>query len=317
MTVLVTGATGVIGSHLVRALKERGEDVVVTIYTEPKGRFLSETLDAVKIVSMDIRDYSHMLEVVSRYGVDEIYHLAALAKVAAAQKDPMNTYRTNVMGTVSVLEAARQCDVKKVLVMLTDKVYGNRREATENSPVNYSEPYSTSKACQRLVTESYMETYGMDIVLPHSCNVFGYDPFSSRIFPNVIKKCLRGKAPAIFTNDKSVREYIYVEDLVVALLKLMGPRKRSSEGYHGVYNISTGWVHTNEQIVLKILDNFPNLPPVYTTKDNLPKQIDVTTMKSIRKEFVWGPTWSMDEAIDSTVAQFIRYKDDWGLKEVK
>lgn len=309
--VLCTGSTGLIGSHMLRYLKEKGKQVVATVYSEPKGKFLAETLKDVKVVGMDIRLPEYMLETVARFNVSEIYHFAALAKVGASQKDPYNTFNTNIMGTVSILEAARHCDVDRVLIMMTDKVYGNKQGATENSPLQVSEVYGASKACQRLVAESYIETYGLDVVIPHSCNVFGFDPYSNRIFPNVIKKAIQGESPYIYQNDKSLREYIFVDDLVEALYTLMGSRKHSNKGYTGCFNISTGWVYDNEAIVLKILEHFDDVMPVYTKWENPPKQVDVTTMKSIRKEFTWKPSWSMDEAIDATVSEFIHYIGDW------
>ena len=105
---------------------------------------------------------------------------------------------------------------------------------------------------------SHIDTYGMNIVMSHCCNVFGYDPYSNRIIPNVIKKCLKGQSPLIFTNDDSIREYVYVEDKVAAIENLMNDYDKI-----GSFNISTGWVYNQKDIVLKILEHFDGLAPKY------------------------------------------------------
>lgn len=303
--VLCTGSTGLIGSHLVNKLKQERK-VVSLVHDEVPSRWLDESLGGTIKVRGDVRDFGLIRRVINQYDVSEVFHFAARANVKQAYKDPVNVYETNVMGTVSVLEACRQLDVKKTLVLITDKVYGEKVDATEDDPLQPSEPYATSKIAQQQIAESYAKTYGMDVITPHSCNVFGLDLHSNRIFPNVIKSCLRGEQPIIFANDHSIREYIYVDDLVDALKTMV-----YTEGfpkYMGTYNVSTGWVYDNEQIVLKVLEHFPSLKPKYVDGD-LPPQIQRQTMKSVR--WNWKPGWSFDDAVDRTIADFEKYREDW------
>ena len=303
--ILVTGSTGLIASHLVNNLKQERK-VVSLVHDEVPSRWLDEALGGTVKVRGDVRDFGLIRRVINQYDVSEVFHFAARANVKQAYKDPVNVYETNVMGTVSVLEACRQLDVKKTLVLITDKVYGERVDATEDDPLQPSEPYATSKIAQQQISESYAKTYGMDVITPHSCNVFGLDLHSNRIFPNVIKSCLRGEQPIIFANDHSIREYIYVDDLVDALKTIV-----YTEGfpkYKGTYNISTGRVYNNEQIVLKVLEHFPSLKPKYVDGD-LPPQIQRQTMKSVR--WSWKPGWSFDDAVDRTIADFEKYREDW------
>ncbi len=299
MTTLVTGATGLIGTHLVSELKKE-EKVICYAHTPPIGQFQKEALDGTVVINGDIRDYRSLKRVMSRYYVDKVYHLAALAEVKSAFKDPIGVYDVNVMGCVKVLEAARTVGVDKTLVLITDKVYGEKLGAVETDVLHASEPYGTSKVCQQYICQSYAETYGMHIVTPHSCNVFGYDPYSNRIFPNVIKKCLKGDAPRIWANDKSIREYIYTEDVVSALMYCMGY-------YTGSINISTGWVHDNKNIVEEIAKHF-DLTPILTYPENIPTQIQEQTMSSDRYNFI--PAWSFEDAVERTVADFIKYQED-------
>jgi dTDP-D-glucose 4,6-dehydratase len=242
-------------------------------------------------------------EILSRFEIHKVYHTAAISLVKTAHRDPMSVYSVNAMGTLALLEACRTVETDRILVMNTDKVYGEGLEATEERGYQFSEPYGTSKACQGLIANSHMETYGMNIVMSHCCNVFGYDPFSNRIVPNVVKKCLRGQSPWIFTNDDSIREYVYVEDKVGAIESLMNDDTKK-----GSYNISTGWVYNQKDIVLKILENFDGLEPEYVESD-LPAQIDKQSLKSVRWD--WKPKWKFEDAIKTTIDGFKKYRNDW------
>ncbi|MFW9810816.1 MAG: NAD-dependent epimerase/dehydratase family protein, partial [Candidatus Thorarchaeota archaeon] len=150
---------------------------------------------------------------------------------------------------------------------------------------------------------SHMETYGMNIVMSHCCNVFGYDPFSNRIIPNVVKKCLQGKSPLIFTNDDSIREYVYVEDKVNAIQQLMNDHSKK-----GSFNISTGWVFNQKEIVLKILEFFEGIEPEYV-ESKLPAQIKKQSLKSVRWD--WKPSWNFEDALEKTIEGFKKYRNDW------
>jgi UDP-glucose 4-epimerase len=301
MRVLVTGAGGFIGSHLVRRLREDNEVVSLVHEVPLHGVWIREALDGTTIVRGDIRDMNFLREVISRYRVGKVYHLAALASVKTAHKDPYGVYNVNVMGTVSLLEACRQVGVEKILLLETDKVYGEGT-AAEYDSLRHSEPYATSKCCQELIARSYMDTYDMNIVIPHSCNVFGFDPHSDRIFPNTIKRCLKGEPPLIYTNDASLREYIYVEDVVDVLVELM------DGNYLGCYNIPTGWIYTQAEVVEEILKFFPGLRAEYV-EARLPRQIRGQKLVSFRWD--WKPRWTWEEAIGATIEAFRKYEEDW------
>jgi len=299
--ILVTGANGFIGSHLVADLKNYHK-VISLIHDLKPGRWLQEALEGTTVVQGDVRNFRLLTRIINQYDVDSIYHLAARANVKQAYRDPLNVYDINVMGTVALLEASRQQEVEKICILLTDKCFGEKMNAIVDSPLQPSEPYATSKICQRLIAESYTKTYEMNIVIPHACNIFGLDLYSNRIFPNTIKKAIRGESPLIFTNDYSIREYIYIEDLIRALRLLMEGR------YHGPYNIATGWVYNQREIVLKILEHFPDLEPKYV-EAKLPPQIQRQTLKITR--WTWEPWWTFDKAVEETIERYRQYREDW------
>ncbi len=242
-------------------------------------------------------------EILSRFEINQVYHTAVISLVKTAHRDLMSTYAVNTMGTLALLEACRSVGTDRILVMNADKVYGEGFDPTEERSYQFSEPYNTSKACQGLIAHSYLETYGMNIIMSHCCNVFCYDPVSNRIVPNVVKKCLRGKLPWIFTNDDSIREFVYVEDTGTAIESLM-----NDDSKKGSFNISTGWVYNQKDIVLKILENFDGLEPEYVESE-LPAQIDKQSLKSVRWD--WKPSWKFEDALMVTIEGFKKYKNDW------
>jgi CDP-glucose 4,6-dehydratase len=301
--ILVTGANGFVGTHLVNELKQDNK-VINLVHNGIIGLWQKEVLDDLRVLYSDVRDFLEMKRVMLRYRIDEVYHLAALPIVKVAHKDPISTFEVNLMGTVNVLEAARQADVKRTVIMCTDKVYGDGRDLTEYQPLaKKNEPYAASKVCQAVVAESYMHTYGMNIAMLHSCNIYGYDPFNNRIVPNVVKECIRGINPAIFSNDPSIREYIYVDDVVNALTTLMALKNNT-----GSHNATTGDVLSQEEMVLKILEFFPELEPVYQAH-NLPKQLQEQSLASER--WAWKPEWTIEGGLEATIEQFKQFKEDW------
>jgi CDP-glucose 4,6-dehydratase len=300
--ILVTGANGFIGSHIVDRLKKDNKVVSLT-YDTIMGDWQRDALEGTYRAHADIRDTAALREILSRHEINQVYHTAAISLVKTAYRDPTSVYAVNIMGTVALLEACRVVGTERILVMNTDKVYGEGLDATEERRYQYSEPYGTSKACQGFIAHSHIDTYGMNIVMSHSCNVFGYDPYSNRIIPNVIKKCLKGQSPLIFTNDDSIREYVYVEDKVDAILSLLNDYSKV-----GSYNISTGWVYNQKDIVLKILENFDGIEPTYVEAE-VPAQIVKQSLKSVRWE--WKPTWNFDNALKTTIELFKKYRSDW------
>ena len=299
--VFITGATGFIGSHLCGALKERN-NVIALVRDNIPSEWLSEALSDCTLVRGDVTDTRLMIRVMNQYKVDKVYHTAAETIVKRAHIDPLNTYYTNVMGCVAVLEGARQTNVQKICLLNTDKIYGDRMNASVDDVMQAGEPYATSKAIQRLIGESYAQTYGMKIISPSFCNIFGYD-LNDRIIPNTIKKCLRGEQPEIFVNDESIREFIYVDDVARTLIKMMDGE------YVGAFNVTAGWLSKQEEIVLKILSHFPILKAKYV-KVQLPRQI---IRQSLQSNWQLNPVMPFNEALETTIRKFRHYRKDWDV----
>ena len=299
MSAFVTGASGFIGSHLVNELKKEHK-VVALVRDVVPSRWLDDALSDCILVRGDIRNLSLLKRVMNQYRIQHVYHLSAQAIVSRAVRNPMETFDVNVMGTLNVLEACRQFHMDEVLVMSTDKVYGDQMDATPENKLITTEPYGTSKVCQDHIARCWIDTYGMNIIVPRSCNAYGLD-YSNRIIPNTIEACLRQQSPIIYEGEKNSREYIYVADLVEALAMLMETQKS------GVFNVTTNELKTQEEVVLEILRHFPHLSPRHVKREPL-KEIQSQSMTC--SSFGWKPKHSFEEGIKLTIEKFKQYRQD-------
>ncbi|HSX40814.1 MAG TPA: SDR family NAD(P)-dependent oxidoreductase [Candidatus Saccharimonadales bacterium] len=218
-TVLVTGGAGFIGGHLTKKLLTMGfKVVVVDIGINPRSIFYLEKLKkSVAFENADVRDRKRISTIFKKYKPSFVFHLAAEPIVEKSFESPYETLATNIMGTVSVLEAARSLkNITGVIVASSDKAYGKTKKAyTEDSPLRGDHPYDVSKSAEDLIAQAYAKTYGLPIVITRFGNVYGEGDFhKGRIIPDICEAIIKKKTLKIRSDGKYVRDYIYVEDVV-------------------------------------------------------------------------------------------------------
>jgi nucleoside-diphosphate-sugar epimerase/glycosyltransferase involved in cell wall biosynthesis len=304
--ILITGGAGFIGSHLAKKLSENNKVIVLQRDIVP-NLWLAEALDKCILVHGDILDQSLLRRIISDYSIDQIYHLAAQAVVCAANKDPYTTFNVNVMGTVNLLEAVRTVKPNiPVLVQSTDKVMGNNRMDMKETDAMAPTigVYEVSKACQDYIAQMYANQYGLDIKISRPCNTYGYD-LASRIISNTIRSCLNKNPPIIYDGqEKTIRQYIYVDDLVEALLLIMKqPRTEEAQ----VFNVGTDDILTQEQLVKTIAESFSlNIRVVKRTtplKEIEKQSVDWTKLKALG----WKPKYNFQAGLAKTIKEFQTY----------
>lgn len=242
--VLVTGANGFVGSAICQRLLSM-DKTVVGLVRDRNYKSRRDILDNISVVYGDLRDYDTVRYAVSKYEIDTIFHIGAITILKMATSDPKSCWQSNLMGTVNVMEAARECGhVSKVVVASSDKAYGVHDDLPykEDFALLASDPYSTSKACTDLIAQSYAYTYGLDTSIIRSGNIFGPgDLNKSRIIPGSILRLLDGIRPVIYKGVGNYkREFMYIDDVVDAYMAVQD-RGLRGEAYNvggsGFFNI--------------------------------------------------------------------------------
>jgi len=225
--VLVTGATGIVGSWLTQDLLGLGAQVVALVLdADPQTElYRSEAIRRVNVVQGRLEDFSAVERAIVSHEVDTVFHLGAQAIVSVAHRSPLPTFETNVRGTWNVLEACRLHSdlVERVVVASSDKAYGEHDALpyTEDMPLQGKYPYEVSKSCADLITQSYYHTYGLPVAVARCGNIYGGGDLNwSRIVPGTIRSLLRGESPILRSDGKFIRDYIYVKDVSSGYLRL-------------------------------------------------------------------------------------------------
>lgn len=231
MRALVTGAEGFLGANLCKALVEQGHEVTAASLNR-RGKTSLDALGVnTRIEYGDVTDTAFVERIVSSSEADWIFHLAAVSIVRAAQANPALALRTNILGTLNVLESAKRTGAK-VMVASSDKAYGdhNGAEYVEGMALKPTGAYEVSKTC----ADHIGNLYGAVVV--RCANLYGDGDLNwSRLVPNSIRLALQGRAPQIYGGAVyNKREWLYVKDAVDAYIKL------AEEGLPGAYNVGSG-----------------------------------------------------------------------------
>lgn len=226
-SVLVTGATGLVGSWLVRDLLDKGAHVTALVLdTDPNAELIrSGDINRISVVNGDLRNYKDVARATFTNSCTDVFHLGAQTIVGTALVDPISTFESNIQGTWNVMEAARQSQgsVKSVVVASSDKAYGSSEKLPylENFPLHGDGPYDVSKSCTDLIAQSYGSTYGIPVTVARCGNIYGGGDLNwSRIIPGSIRDLINEKRPVLRSDGTFVRDYVHVDDIVSAYLKL-------------------------------------------------------------------------------------------------
>jgi CDP-glucose 4,6-dehydratase len=310
--VLVTGAGGFKGSHLVEHLSKSNCKIISLVRDfDPKSYFELKNLGKKSIVVIgDLKDYRKIADIISKYEITSIFHLGAQPLVTTAMINPLETLESNIMGTVNVLEAARiYGKLSEIVVVSSDKAYGptDKVPYKEDERLQGKAPYDVSKSCADLIAQMYARIYNLPVTVTRCANVFGPGDLNmNRIIPGIIEAIIKNKVLEIRSDGKMIREYIYVKDSIEAYIKL-AENIYKSKGQ--AFNISGHNIMSVLDVVKRvssIVGKPIRVRVLNKVKTEIPKQyLDGSKMKEF---FLWEPKIKFEEAIIETY--------DWYLENL-
>ena len=327
-TIIITGGAGFIGSHVVRLFVNKYPEynIINVDKLTYAGNLTNlrdvEAMPNYKFVKLDICDYDAMLRLMQSEGVDGVIHLAAESHVDRSIVDPFAFARTNVMGTLSLLQAAKiywesreeGYEGKRFYHISTDEVYGalefDNTLFTEQTSYNPHSPYSASKASSDHFVRAYHDTYGMPTIVTNCSNNYGPNQFPEKLIPLFISNIRQRKPLPVYGKGENVRDWLYVEDHARAIDKIFHEGRVAE-----TYNIggSNEWRNIDLiKVIIKAVDRYLGNPEGYSLElieyvtDRLGHDARYAIDSSkLRNELGWEPSVLFEEGIELTVRWYM------------
>lgn len=319
--ILITGADGFIGSHLVEELVKMGQEVRAFVYynsfnnwgwldTLPK-----EILSGIEVVSGDIRDPNGVR--LAMKGIDVVYHLAALIAIPFSYHSPDTYVDTNIKGTLNVLQAARDLDTKKVLVTSTSEVYGTAQYVPidEKHPFQGQSPYSATKIGADRLAESFYRSFNLPVTIVRPFNTYGPRQSARAVIPTIITQLLSGKKEIELGSLTPTRDFNYVKDTVNGFIEIAKSEMTIGEEI----NIATQQEISIGQLAEELIQQInPNVRIICDEQRRRPDKSEVNRLlgsnEKIRRLTNWKPEYTFKCGLNETIAFFQenmnRYKTD-------
>ncbi len=321
--ILITGATGFIGSHLCELALKKGYNIVAfdryNINNDPGWLSEIKSKKNLNLILGDIRDYDSVFKAMK--GCKSVIHLAALVGIPYSYVSPLAYLKTNLEGTYNVLESAKNLRLKNIVITSTSEVYGSAKylPMDEVHSVNSQSPYAASKASADQLSLSYFKSFNLPIKIIRPFNTYGPRQSNRAIIPSIINQCLKNKNKKIILgNTQPTRDFSYVEDTCEAFLKVLNNKRLFGQ----VVNVGA-----NSNISIKDLAKriFKIMKIDYSIKSsNLkkrPKSSEVDNLKcdnkKIKKNTNWKPKVSLEQGLKKTIEWIkynqTKYKDNYTI----
>ncbi|MFX1239131.1 MAG: dTDP-glucose 4,6-dehydratase [Promethearchaeota archaeon] len=317
--IIVSGGMGFIGSNFIRKLLDSKQDFRVinvdklTYAGNPENLrdIVRNYNDRYVFYKVDICDFRIILDIIQKEKVDYIVNFAAESHVDRSIDNPNIFVKTNVLGTQSLLNAAKKLSIRKFVQISTDEVYGslnfNEEAFTEETRLSPNSPYSASKASADLFVRSYYKTFGLPVNITRCSNNYGPYQFPEKLVPLMLYNAQKNKELPIYGEGINVRDWIHVDDHCSAILKVL------IDGTPGeIYNIGADSEKSNIEIVkeiLKLLNKPENLIAFVKDRPGHDLRYAINHDK-ITKELGWKPTISFKEGLNLTVNWYLE-NNEW------
>ena len=307
--ILITGATGFVGSHLNELCVEKGFEVVAFDRYNPNYNLgwleQSKYKNDINFVFGDIRDYDSVLK--NMKGCKIVFHLAALIGIPYSYISPLAYLKTNVEGTYNVLEASKSLDIEQTIITSTSEVYGSAKYVPidEVHPLTAQSPYSESKISADQLSLSYWNSYQMPIKIIRPFNIYGPRQSSRAVIPSIIIQALNSKKEIKLGNIGPSRDFTYITDTCNAFLEILKIKKF----FGNTINVGSNTEYTIENIANKILKKV-NSRAIIKKKKNRTRSRNsevvrlVCDNQQILKRTNWKPKIIIEKGLDDTINWF-------------
>jgi UDP-glucose 4-epimerase len=308
----ITGGAGFIGSHLAEYLLTRACPVrLLDNFSTGKPGNIQELVSRhsahLQVMEGDIRDQSLLKKVFQ--DVNTVFHLAAIPSVERSLKDPISCNEVNVMGTLNVLLAARDCGVERIIFSSSSHVYGDAKEQSqhEGMPLSPNSPYAVSKMVCEIYCRLFHELYQLKTCVLRLFNVFGpkQDPFSeyAAVVPCFITRMLAGTVPVVYGDGGQSRDFVHVSDVVEAFVAAAKADCDTSQ----VYNVGSGAGHTLHQLI-QVLNELIGTEwvPLYSDARSVDVRHSQADIVKIRKALGYRPQTDFRRGLAETVTWYRR-----------
>ena len=309
--ILVTGADGFIGSHLVEALIDRGCDVRAFVFYNSFNSWgwldtlSSERLKQLDVFAGDIRDPNGVRE--AMVGCDVVFHLAALIAIPFSYHSPDSYVDTNIKGSLNILQAAKLLGTSKVLVTSTSEVYGTAQYAPidEKHPFQGQSPYSATKIGADRIAESFFRSFGTPVVTVRPFNTYGPRQSARAVIPTIITQLLSGKNELKLGSLTPTRDFNYVIDIANGFIALAESDATIGEEV----NIATGVEHTISDVANYLVSEInPSVRLVVEEERLRPEKSEVLRLigdtRKIMSLTSWKPTYDLETGLRDTISWF-------------
>jgi len=306
--VLITGATGIVGSHLCRALLDRRAYVVAFVRDDdPQSSFYRDGIARrCAIVRGELQRLDDCIRAINAHDIEIVFHLGAQTLVGTAIRDPFETFESNLRGSYCLLEAARRLPglIKTVIVASSDKAYGDSPVLpyTEDMPLIGRHPYDVSKSCTDLLATCYAVSYGLPVAIARCGNIYGAGDLNwSRVVPGTIRSLLAGERPVLRSNGSNIRDYIYVSDVVEAYLALaerLGEQQVRGEAFNFSLESRVSVLEIVRAIALLMHSELEPVVLGTATHEIKDQTLDAT---KARERLGWRPRWTLRAGLAETI----------------
>jgi NAD dependent epimerase/dehydratase len=307
--ILVTGASGFIGSHLTEKLVEIGCEVKAFVKYNFQNDWgwleHSKIKDEIEIYTGDIRDYDAVYDAAS--DVDVIFHLAALIGIPYSYVSPLAYIKTNVEGTYNILQSARQHNLDRVIVTSTSETYGSAQYVPidEEHPMVGQSPYSASKISADQLAISYHRSFDMPVIIARPFNTYGPRQSARAIIPTIITQILNGQKEIKLGNLSPTRDFNYVKDTAAGFISLAQSDKTIGE----ITNIGSNFeISMRDTVDLIVRLTGENVKIVTDEQRVRPDKSEVDRLycdnSKIKKLTAWEPEYTLEAGLKESIDWF-------------